>query len=182
MRVFLAIDLPEPVRAELESLQDFLSIGRLVPSDNFHLTLSFLGEQPDDAIEDAHKALSGIRADAFGMELVGTGSFGRRTPQVICAVAPRIPELMELQRRVTRALRRAGLDFQKRRFRPHVTIARLPKHLSPFELAQVRDFLAENAAFRSSCFDVGCFQLYRSILTTRTALHDVLASYRLMET
>lgn len=180
MRVFVAIDLPEHARAELGTLQSYLAVGRSVPSENLHLTLSFLGEQPDDAIEEANQALSTIRAVGFNVHLAGVGSFGNRFPQIIYADVARCHELVELERRITRSLRTAGLEFQKRRFRPHVTLARLPKFLSGAEIAAVRDFLAEKAAFRGSCFAVTRFQLYRSILTPRAALHDVLANYELI--
>jgi 2'-5' RNA ligase len=45
MRVFVAIDLPDEVRRELETLQNALPVGRPVPAENLHLTLSFLGDQ-----------------------------------------------------------------------------------------------------------------------------------------
>lgn len=179
MRAFVAIDLPAPVRAELETLQGSLAIGRPVPSENLHVTLSFLGEQTDEAVEAAHHALSVVRGSPFELQLVGVGSFGRRSPKVIYADLPKCAELVDLERRITRSLRAAGLEFQKRRFRPHVTISRLPKFLSPVDLAEVRDCLAASAAFRGTRFAVDGFQLYRSILTPRTALHEPLARYDL---
>ncbi len=179
MRAFVAVDLPEPVREELETLQESLTVGRLVPWENFHLTLTFLGEQSDEAIEDAHEALSNIRATAFDLQLVGVGSFGKRSPQVVFAEVRKCDHLAELERRTTRALRHAGLEFQKRRFRPHVTIARLPRRLSLYDLADIRDYLGASAVFRSSRFEVREFKLYRSSLTSRGAVHDVLASYDL---
>jgi 2'-5' RNA ligase len=80
---------------------------------------------------------------------------------------------------MTRALRTAGLAFQKRRFRPHVTLARLPKHLPDFELARLRDFLAEHAAFRGSCFDVNSFRFCRSLLRPGGAVYETLERYAL---
>ncbi|AXI53875.1 hypothetical protein C1J05_04605 [Sulfitobacter sp. JL08] len=60
MRVFVAIDLPDEIRGELERLQEYLPVGRAVPSDNLHLTLSFLGDQSEVACEDAHGRVSGL--------------------------------------------------------------------------------------------------------------------------
>lgn len=180
MRVFVAIDLPEPVTAELEALQNGLLTGRPVPVENLHLTLSFLGDQPVEAVEVAHEALSTVRAAAFRMRLRGLGSFGKRTPQVIFADVEKCDELLDLERRIARALRHADVEFQKRRFRPHVTVARLPNSLSPFEVDQVRDDLAANATFVGSPFDVAQFHLYRSHLTAKAARHEDLASYDLL--
>jgi 2'-5' RNA ligase len=181
MRVFVAINLPDDVRRELGPLQNALAIGRLVPAENLHLTLSFLGDQNEVAVEDAHEALDTMRARAFNVQLAGVGSFGHRSPQVIFADVARCPELLELEQRITRSLRHAGLEFQKRRFRPHVTLARMPKTLSAFELARVRDYLAEHAAFHGTVFKVTRFRLYQSTLTPGGALHDTLASYPLAD-
>jgi len=180
MRVFVAIGLPDFVRAELERLQNSLAVARFVPEENLHLTLRFLGEQPEKAVEEAHAALSDIHAPAFDLQLAGVGSFGKRSPQVIYANVARCQQLLDLEKRITRSLRHADLDFQKRRFRPHVTIARLPKMISGFEQARVHDKLADLSAFRGSHFEVNCFQLYQSILTPKGALYETLARYELL--
>jgi RNA 2',3'-cyclic 3'-phosphodiesterase len=179
MRVFLAIDLPKHIRGELERLQENLPVGRLVPSDNLHLTLSFLGEQSAAVCEDAHEALSDVHAKPFYLRLAGLGTFGKNTPQLIYADVERCQELIELERTITRKLRSAGVPFQKRRFRPHVTIARLSRTLSASGLAKVQNFIATHAHFQGSPFQVREFHFYCSILTPEQAHHEVLATYDL---
>ena len=179
MRVFVAIDLPDEIRSELERLQEHLPVGRAVPSDNLHLTLSFLGDQSEAACENAHEALSDVHAKPFDVRLSGLGTFGRKPPQVIYADVERCEELIELERKVTRKLRSAGVQFQKRRFRPHVTIARLSKMLSTNDIAQVQIFLATQAHFQGSTFVISEFHFYCSTLTHEKAGHEVLATYEL---
>ncbi|MFY0693367.1 MAG: RNA 2',3'-cyclic phosphodiesterase [Paracoccaceae bacterium] len=179
MRVFVAIDIPETIRAEITALQSAIPVGRRVPAENLHLTLRFLGEQPERAVEEAHEALSGLQAAPFQLQLAGVGSFGSRSPQVIYADLAPSSELAELERRITRALRQAGLAFPRQRFRPHVTLVRLPKIVAGVELERIRDSLADQAAFRGSVFEVHSFALYRSTLSPRGALHELLASYPL---
>ena len=179
MRVFVAIDLPDHVRDEVEALQQTLTVGRLVPPENLHLTLCFLGEQPVDALEEAHEALSSIRLPEFDLQLAGIGTFGTHSPKVVFAEVMRSEPLIELERHVNRRLRAANLDFQKQRFRPHVTIARLAKVLPGFELGRLGDYLAEHAAFRSSRFRVKGFAMFRSTLLPGAARHEILASYDL---
>ncbi|MDJ0822608.1 MAG: RNA 2',3'-cyclic phosphodiesterase [Paracoccaceae bacterium] len=179
MRVFVAIDLPDVAIAELVRLQNALAVGRLVPEENLHLTLSFLGEQSEEAVEAAHLALSGVRAAAFDLRLAGVGSFGKQVPQVIYADVAPCPALMDLAQRITRSLRTAGLMFEKRRFRPHVTLARLPRSMSGHEAATLPDKLARLAAFQGTPFRVHSFQLYQSTLSPSGARHETLASYPL---
>jgi len=179
MRVFLAIDLPDPIRDEIERLQEHLPVGRLVPSGNLHLTLSFLGEQSEAACADAHEALSDVHAKPFDLRLAGLGTFGKNTPQVIYADVARCEELIELERTITRKLRSAGVPFQKRRFRPHVTIARLSKTLSMNGLVQAQMFIAGHSSFQGSPFQVREFHFYCSTLTPEQARHEILATYDL---
>ncbi len=179
MRVFLAIDLPDAIRGELEMLQEHLPVGRQVPSDNLHLTLCFLGDQSDAACEDAHEALAEVHAEPFDLRLAGLGTFGKKTAQVIFADVERCEELIELERKITRKLRNAGVQFQKRRFRPHVTIARLSKTLSIHGLTQVQSFLASQGNFQGSRFQVREFHFYCSTLTPDQARHEILATYDL---
>lgn len=179
MRAFVAIDLPDHVREELRALQQGLRIGRLVPTENLHLTLSFLGEQSDEEIREAHQALSTVHNCAFELQLAGVDAFGGRMPQAIVADVRQCDALNSLEQRIVRSLRSAGLKFKKQRFRPHVTIARLRKFSSESELEQVRNYLAGNAVFQASCFTVKQFSLYQSTLRPEKALHEVLASYDL---
>lgn len=181
MRVFVAIDIPDKASAEIKVLQSPLAIGRQVATANLHLTLSFLGEQSEHAVGDAHDALSTIGRAAFDVRLVGVGSFGTHSPNLIYADVEKSEDLSDLEREIVRSLRYAGLEFQKRRFRPHVTIARLPKFMSASDMDRVRDFLAGNAAFRGSSFKVKSFELYQSILRPQGAYHERLASYPLAE-
>ena len=181
LRVFVAIDLPDHVREELRILQQGLNIGRRVPAENLHLTLSFLGEQPDEAIVEAHQALSTVHVCAFDLRLAGVGTLGGRMPQVITAEVLQCDDLNDLEKRIVRSLRSAGLTFKKQRFRPHITLARLQKSSTDYELARVHDYLADYATFQGTSFTVKRFSLYQSTLRPKAALHEILASYELLD-
>ncbi len=179
MRAFVALDLPEPVVDAIGALQEWLPLGRHVAPDNLHLTLAFLGEQPDGVIAEADAALQGLRLPAFELSLCGVDVFGGPAPGLVfLGVAPN-PALGALHRKVMGALRGAGLGLGRVRFRPHVTLARLPKRLGAGDRDRLGQFLAAHADLRLPPFRVGHFTLYRSTLGRGAPLHEVLADYPL---
>lgn len=178
-RTFVAIALPEGILDDLAALQRGLAIGRPVARDNLHLTLAFLGEQTDEALEEAHLALSGLGAAAFEMQLAGVDVFGDEAPRLVFAGVSPNPALAQLERRVVQALRGAGLRFPRQRFRPHVTIARLSGRPAPPDIEALRRYLAGHAGFRAAPFRVADFGLWRSHLSRKGARYEELARYGL---
>jgi 2'-5' RNA ligase len=178
MRVFVAIDLPDPVRNAIETLQEALPLGRAVDAEQLHLTLAFLGEQPVDRVEAAHEALEAVAAPAFDLRLTGLGVFDERRPRVVWAGVAEDGPLRGLRARVLSALRGAGLAVERRRFRPHVTLARLDP-LDGGGEARLAGFLSRWQAFPCPAFRVEGFGLWRSTLRPDGAIHEELARYPL---
>lgn len=174
MRAFIAIELPEGVLAALHRLQDALPLGRATDPDQLHLTLAFLGERPEADILAAHEALEGLRAPAFEAQLWGLGTFETALWAGVRDAAP----LKALQGRVLNGLHGAGLMLERRRFRPHVTLARLPD-LHPDGERQLARWIEARAAFPSPPFAVSEVVLWRSTLHRGGAHHDALARYPL---
>ena len=125
MRMFLGIAMPETVRARLAEAQGALSGGRLVHPEDFHLTLRFLGEASAFQLKDLEAELLGLEAPAFDLLLRGLGVFGNghQVRALWAAIAPS-PELEHLQGKIERACQQAGFDAERRKFKPHVTLAR----------------------------------------------------------
>jgi len=174
MRVFVALHLPDAVATALEPVQEALPFGRLVEPESLHLTLAFLGERPVAEVEAAHEALETVRGAAFDLQLQGLGAFG----EVVWAGLRDPAPVAALQARVLSRLRAAGIEIERRRFRPHVTIARLSKSEAA-ESERLARFLATWSAFPAPVFRVTGFGLWRSTLRPDGAVYDVLASYPL---
>ena len=60
IRAFLALALPETVRSALTVQQFLLPLPRKEPVENLHLTLLFLGEQPERKLEEVHEAIGAL--------------------------------------------------------------------------------------------------------------------------
>ncbi|MBP1804809.1 RNA 2',3'-cyclic phosphodiesterase [Rubellimicrobium aerolatum] len=178
MRAFLAIPIPDPVRDALERVQEQLPFGRPADPEQLHLTLAFLGEQPDDLIQSAHEALEDLRFPAFVLQLQGLGTFGDRSPTALWAGVRDPAPAKALRDRILPALHGAGITLERTRFRPHVTLARLAR-TAPADHERLARFLSRWEAFPSPAFTVDSFALYRSTLRPSGAIHEELARYPL---
>ena len=138
MRLFAALDLPVDVRTTLAGWAAS-SVGgderlRLVPADSLHVTLVFLGERPD--ADAAAAALPAVLGPAPPLTVDGPLWLSPRRPHVLtAALADPSGGLARIQSAVLEAMvRSAGHEAEGRRFRPHVTVARVRGRLRPFEL------------------------------------------------
>lgn len=175
IRAFVAIPLPEETQARLGLLQHMLPLPRRVPPENMHLTLAFVGAQPEDRLEELHHACCAIRAEAFALALQGVGIFGGRKPRNVWAGVAPSAELDHLQRKVASAARGVGITLESRRFTPHVTLGRMRPH--EVELVRLEHALVACADFRADPFTVAQFALMRSHLTNKGAEYEALAHY-----
>jgi RNA 2',3'-cyclic 3'-phosphodiesterase len=177
-RLFVALDLPEPVKRSLEPLAKGLGDVRWSPPEQQHLTLRFIGEVGNGALSDVIEALATVPAVPFELTLKGLGHFPPRgEPRVLWVGVERSAELARLKRRIDRALREAGMPPEGRKFAPHVTIARIRDPLSPSRLGT---YLMRHSLYRSAPFAVSSFHLYSSWLRADGADHQIEASYELV--
>ncbi len=132
MRVFLALDLGSEVRGKLaelgRELRPLARCARWVRPEAMHLTLRFFGEVPSEGVESLAarlgEALAGL--PAFTLELRGCRVFpDRGDPRVLWVGVPEPPPaLFELQSRAEAVARAVGFAPERRRFEPHLTVAR----------------------------------------------------------
>lgn len=176
VRLFVGVELPEDVRERLASLCGGVPGARWVPPENLHLTLRFIGEVAGGEADDIYHALAAVRPRAFNISLSGVGHFetGNEVRQLWVGVE-RNAELIALRDRVESALVRIGLEREKRRFTPHVTLARLKD--TPLHRASA--FLQHHALFRAGPIAVDHFTLFSSFLQGTGAIYTAEADYLL---
>lgn len=122
MRLFIAVNLSPEMKNALTDAQrtmyDRGVRGRFTPEENLHLTLAFIGEYPSaDAVMDA---LSTVTFTPFEIRLDGVGRFG----DLWWAGLRESAALTAVVRRVRRALAEGGIPFDRKRFKPHITLIR----------------------------------------------------------
>lgn len=180
IRAFVAIPLTGPVASALTALQTGIPAGRVVPPENFHVTLAFLGEHPEPLVEEVHHALVSLTAPAFRIHLAGLGMFGGARPHTLYTGISAEPGLHHLHRKIMRAIRAAGIEQKRQRFHPHVTLARFGNAgLRGEQIAEMQAFIARRIAFDTGPVEVSRFLLYRSHLGRNGPIYEPLAEYAL---
>ncbi len=177
MRLFVALDLPFALRQQLALLAGRGIPGaRWVPAENYHLTLRFIGEIQAWQAEEIDHALAGLRAPGFALTLAGVGTFskGGRSTQLWAGVE-RCPPLDHLRAKIETTLQRAGLPPERRRFAPHVTLARLDNAPE----AKLAAFLQGHNLFRADPVPVAHFTLFSSLLGKEQAVYTPEVEYAL---
>ena len=143
MRLFLAINFPDILRESLHSAIEPLRLAapgaRWVDRDRIHLTIKFLGEQPERAVGGLVTALEKVasRYDPIPLDIGGLNAFPNlRAPRVVWVGVRADPKLELLQHDIERACEALGHEVEGRAYRPHVTVGRVdPREISAARLA-----------------------------------------------
>jgi 2'-5' RNA ligase len=162
MRLFVSLRPPAEAVADLRD-----RVARWPsPPERWHVTLAFLGDaEPEPVREALHRRLAG--QPGFDLQLEGSGSFGRSGP-VWVGVGGNVPALRDLAVEVAAAAREAGVELERRAYRPHLTVGKRG-HPDPTRLA----------SYRGPVWRAQEVELVRSDLG-RSVVHTVLQRYPLV--
>lgn len=177
-RLFVAIDLPEPVKNPLSHMSGEIPGVKWAGAAEIHLTLRFIGEVDLRTCSRIKTALSAVSFVPFTLSVSGVGHFPPHGhPRVLWVGLEQRPELILLQQQIEAALLQAGIPAEGRPFSPHITLARLKETPS----SVVARFEAAHRGLTFPPFEVNEFILYSSVLTPRGAIHNKEAVYRATE-
>ena len=168
-RLFVAIDLPEPIRQLLAALDPHIRGVRWSAPNEMHLTLGFFGDVREDVELALCEKLNAIEFGAFFVPVAGIGTFSTKgAPKIIwIGVGKAHPHLFQIHKRVQEAALVVGLEPELRPWHPHITIARC-RNVSAQSL---RKFSQSNADFDAGMIRVDAFHLYSSRLTPAGPIH-----------
>ena len=133
MRLFVALNIPDEVRARVASevlapLMERLPQVRWVRAETLHVTLAFLGERSDAEAREAHVVVQEV-AGARGpvrATLTGLGVFpAADRPRVLWLGLADPGPVRDLHRIFERERARLGVPAEGRAYHPHVTLGRV---------------------------------------------------------
>ena len=178
MRLFVGLDLSWELRQRLSMLAGGVPGARWAPVENYHLTLRFIGDVQSPQADEIDHALASVRAPGFDLTIAGIGVFqkgGRSTS--LWAGVDRNPALDHLQTKIETALQRAGLAPERRRFSPHITLARLNESVPQSKLAA---FVQSHNLFRAAPERMTHFTLFSSRPGKEASVYEAEVEYELI--
>lgn len=160
IRAFVAVELPDAVRAaigEVEGrLRQRLPRARWVRPEALHLTVKFLGE-----VDEACLAAFGDRSQSTvgghgvaAVRLAGAGFFPSASRPRVAWMGGEAPDLEPVASAVDELALPCGVERDRRRWSPHLTLARLRE---PWSGADAERFLEVVGALGP--FDFECREL-----------------------
>jgi 2'-5' RNA ligase len=129
MRLFIALDIDDAVRERIarfvEGVTGFAPDARWAKPESLHVTLKFIGEQPEAAIEPIKQSLSDLQATATEINFHGFGFFPTaKSARVFWIGLEAGPQLADLAATIDEKLASLGIEKESRVFSPHLTLAR----------------------------------------------------------
>ncbi|MBO5772560.1 MAG: RNA 2',3'-cyclic phosphodiesterase [Clostridia bacterium] len=134
MRLFIALELPQKnkdlLAQSVTQLIPYVQRANVVPKQNYHVTLHFLGEVDCSKVLYLQSLLDDLK-EMSATRLVHTQTVSWRASQVICAKYKADENLAKVHRKLAQGLEKAGFLVEERRFAPHVTLMRKPTFTLP---------------------------------------------------
>jgi len=177
MRLFVALKVPPQTYPAIQQasspLVDALGV-RMMPPENWHLTLKFIGDVEEGKVKEIEDALSAVRFSPFEILLMGSGAFpSPHSPNAIW-IGGRSIGCVDLVTKIAEAL--SFLNLPQERFTIHLTVARAPKRI-----ADIEDFLNKHREGTVCSFTADRFQLMKSELTPVGAVYEVIKEFNAQE-
>jgi 2'-5' RNA ligase len=150
------------------------------PVENLHITTKFIGEWPEENLDELEGALEEVTAPPpFDISISGFGYFpNAHHPRTLFADVQTGPQLAELAGSTDKVLRALGIASEDRPYSPHLTLAKI-KHE---DIRNLREHLANMTNFDFGTFHVTEFHLYMSQTGPKGSVYTSLAVYPLAAT
>ena len=136
MRLFLAIELTDDVRAHLLATRKRLETGlpkfSYTKPENLHLTLKFLGDVEPKRVDAITESLAKISTQRIELRASGIECFPNRGPIriITAAMTGTIAPLKALVDNIEQRCKFLGFEKEQRAYKPHVTLGRARPVLS----------------------------------------------------
>lgn len=190
MRTFIAIELPDEIKNSLARIQSQLKTSgadvKWVEPGNIHLTLKFLSEIDEKKLDKIIEILKDITKNKnyFHIRISSLGAFPKMNfPRVIwVGIDEGDTESKEIAKELEQNLAKIGIPKESRPFSSHITIGRTRSTLNRDKLVQGLKTIEDNFGKENFSFRVTKITLFKSTLTPKGPIYEVLHNASLRTT
>jgi 2'-5' RNA ligase len=190
MRTFVAIELPPEIKGALARLQEQLKSSgadvKWVEPENIHLTLKFLGERDEKKIAKITQILeeTAKNKNPFQIRISSLGAFPKVDfPRVIwVGIDKGDNETKEIAEGLEEKIAQIGIPKEERPFSSHITIGRVRSPVNRQNLVRDLKNLENKLGGQNLEFTVTKTTLFKSTLTPKGPLYEVLKETSLKAT
>ncbi len=186
IRFFIALEIPKENRLQFQAIQaklhTLITQVRITDLDKIHLTLAFLGEQPDGLKDKLVEIIRNAVANIPAFEVTPAyidGFPNLHHPQVLwIGVKGDIDKILLIRERIKDSLATLRLTADERRFIPHITIAKLNNHLKVDQKLEVE--MEKLMAMPFNPIKISSIKLFESVPQEGFHKHNTLAEVKLV--
>lgn len=187
MRFFIALEISDDCRESLKtlqaSLQQIVPDIRLTNNEKLHLTIAFIGEQPEEATENfatvIKTAVTGISPFEIIPAYVDAFPDLHHPHTFWVGVKGDIDKLFVIRERIKDGLVKFGLDMDDRRYIPHIAIGKLNNR---YTLSEHQEAMLQEMAIKEDApsINITSIKLFESIPEEGFHTHNTLAEVLLI--
>ncbi len=154
--------------------QDKSNAIRWVDQHNYHLTLAFLDQQPEQSLALlAERIDEQVHLAPIELSVSHLSPFPERRPKLIAAIIKQSAELETIHKQIINCVNASAMRIEKRRFLPHITLGRLRHSRNPYAGA-----IPTNLQIQTESLELA---IYESILGAHGAEYHALYSFPLSD-
>jgi 2'-5' RNA ligase len=139
MRLFIAVNFSDEIKSLILEIQEQLRAqclrGNFTRPENFHLTLAFLGETPEEKLTALFQIIEKVQEPPFEISFDHSGFFTHSSKELWWIGAgrnkPGVKSLEQIHSRLIDQILDAGIGVDDRPFKAHITLGREIKRSSP---------------------------------------------------
>ena len=186
MRFFIALEIPSQNIPQFQAIQDKLHTlipqARLTDLDKIHLTLAFLGEQPDESKDKLTGVIQSATKGVVSFEVTPAyidGFPNIHHPNILwVGVKGDIDKILLIREGIKDGLEELHLPVDERRFVPHISVAKINNQLNVSGALEVE--LEKIMTLSFNPIKITSIKLFESVPQEGFHKHNTLAEVNLL--
>jgi len=170
----------EKIEKFLKPLKKISTPLKWTKRENLHITLKFIGDVSSEDYSQIETLLNhaDFNTGAIDLNITGCGKFGKgRDLNILWIGIDKNDKLEDMYNRIENTLEKAGINKERRQFKPHITAARNKK---PFNFKSFFEMIEKNSERFISELNVTHFQVFKSQLTPEGPIYTILKEISLV--